>query len=151
MVTKSVDAVKKISAKKTGKKSVRKRKQIGIKASSKVLVKKPSVQGQEKKSLMWLVVACFMVLVVVGWVYFLRISLADDLNKRGGGFEEIANGFNRLFYTIDKKLDGVQNAFTDLQKAQMGLTDDNQADDQIQELREKVFPQFENINTNSNI
>jgi hypothetical protein len=147
---KSIDAVKKIPAKNSNRRTVKKLKPSKL-AKTDRPKKNISLKRETKASLMWLSVGCFMVLVVMGWVFFLRSTLANDLNTRGGGFEEIAKGFNRLFHTIDRKFEGVQNAFTNLQKAQMNLIEEDGAESEIQELREKVFPQFENINTNSNI
>ncbi|MFA6525749.1 MAG: hypothetical protein WCT33_05850 [Patescibacteria group bacterium] len=147
---KSIDAVKKAPVK-SGKKKSSKKKNILRSAVKEKIAKSSPVSKEAKHSLMWIMVSCFMVVVVVGWVFFLRSSLADDLSKRGGGFDEIANGFSRLFHTIDKKFEGVQDAYSNLQKAQMNLIEEDEVTEEVQALREKVFPQFENINTNSNI
>ncbi|MFA6272628.1 MAG: hypothetical protein WC693_06045 [Patescibacteria group bacterium] len=147
---KSIDAVKKAPVK-AGKKKSSKKKNVFQSAVDKKKVKGSPVGKEAKHSLMWIMVSCFMVVVVVGWVFFLRSSLTDDLSKRGGGFDEIAKGFSRLFHTVDRKFEGVQDAFVNLQKVQENLIEEDGTADEVQALREKVFPQFENINTNSNI
>ena len=147
---KSLDAAKKAPVKSSKKKTVRKKKNLQP-AVKKEVSKKQPMNKDTRYTLMWVLVVCFMVVVVVSWVFFLRNSLGSDLSKRGGGFDEIASSFSRLIHTVDRKFVDVQEAYSDFQDLQMGLIDEDGESEEIQELRKKVFPQFENINTNSNI
>ncbi|MFA6392350.1 MAG: hypothetical protein WCW66_06455 [Patescibacteria group bacterium] len=147
---KSLDAAKKAPVEKRKGKTPRKRSATRL--IEKKQIAKTSTENEKAKHLrMWVLVICFMVVVVVGWVYFLRYSLEDDLSKRGGGLDEITKGFNRLFHVVDNQFDDVQDAYSDLQNFQEQLNEADIVTEEVQGLREKVFPQFENINTNSNI
>jgi hypothetical protein len=145
---KSLDAVKRAPEKKNKRKSSKKRN-ISRSKSKKRKSKTSSATKQVKQTLMWVLVSGFMIIIVVGWVFFLRYSLEDDLNKRGGGLDEITKGFNRLFNVVDRELDDIQDAYSEIQELQEELTKE-EVSEEVLELRDKVFPEFGNINTNSN-
>ena len=146
---KSLDAVKRAPAKKDKRKSPKK-KGFSRKKNKKKKSKISSIPKQAKHTLMWVLVSSFMVIIIVGWVLFLQYSLADDFNKRGGGFDEISEGFKNIFNVLDNDLDNIQDVYEELKELQLELIDGEKVDEEVLELREKVFPQFENVNTNSN-
>lgn len=146
---KSLDAAKKAPVKKNKRKSSGKRN-ISQSKRKKNKSKTSPVVEQARRTLMWGLVTAFMIVIVVGWVFFLRFSLEDDLSRRGGGLDEISGGFNRLFRVLDTGLDDVQDAYSELQELQLELIEEEEVSEEVLELRDKVFPEFENINTNSN-
>ncbi|MBU0613472.1 hypothetical protein KKB10_05690 [Patescibacteria group bacterium] len=146
---KSLDSAKKAPIKRSKHRSSRKKNVSRSKNKKKKLETFPVAQ-QAKRTLMWGLVSGFMVIIVVGWVFFLRFSLEDDLSKRGGGLDEISKGFNRIFNVVDTGVDDVKDAYSELQELQLKLIEEEEVSEEVLELRGKVFPEFENANSNSN-
>ncbi|PIY96652.1 MAG: hypothetical protein COY66_03575 [Candidatus Kerfeldbacteria bacterium CG_4_10_14_0_8_um_filter_42_10] len=108
-----------------------------------------SEQDQAKRSLLWILVSGTMVLVIVGWVFFLRIQIPSDL-KKGGGFSEISGTIGDMFKTIGEGIDKFGSTLNAKLKSDNSESEEQSLKEaQIRELEKKVFPQFENKNINS--
>jgi hypothetical protein len=93
-----------------------------------------------------------MIIVIVGWVFFLRAQVTNDLGK-GGGFQEISDRFGDMFDKVGEGVDNIGDTLSNkLETVDTESSEEieTEKEKQIRELEEKVFPQFENINSNTN-
>lgn len=98
--------------------------------------------GQARRLTLWILVGGAMVIVIVGWLFFLRFQISDNLTK-GGGFKEISNGFKNIFQSIDAGIEKIRGINPS------ELTNSEQLKEaEIKALQKKAFPQFENKNSN---
>jgi len=146
---KSLDSAKKTARKKIVKKSSDKSIRDSNLKSQKSEKKYPSSfseQEQTKRSMLWLLVGGMMVIVVVGWVFFLRIQIASNLNK-GGGFSEISGTISKIFNSIGEGMDNFSSTLSSKLESLNSESEEQSLEEaQIRELEKKAFPQFENEN-----
>lgn len=108
-----------------------------------------SEQEKAKQSLLWFLVGGTMVIVIIGWVFFLRLQVAENL-KKGGGMQKISEEFENIVDTVGERISKIGDAVSEkLETLNTEANGETEKDKQIKELEEKVFPQFNNSNTNS--
>lgn len=143
----SIDSVKKASRKKTRAKPSKESTALDKKTTrkQKKSLTTPPEAAQAKRLMLWILVGGTMVIVIVGWLFFLRGQISGNLNK-GGGFQEISKGFKNIFQSIDSGLEKIR----EITPLESELTsEEDLKEEKIRALEKKAFPQFENSNTNN--